>query len=83
MGAKEYLERWSPTEKEKELIPALKSICDEDDYDFVLGVLVHLEREEERETVLDYIRKKKLDIMSDVTMIAFYIDQHREKKEQG
>lgn len=80
MDAKDILAKWKTTEKEKELIRVLRGICDEDD--FVLGIIADLESDEEREMVLDYIRKKKLAIMSDVTMIAFSIDQHREIREQ-
>ena len=77
MGAKEILEKWKMTPKEKELIPALRKICDEDD--FVLGVIAHLESEEERTLVLDYIRNNKQVTRSVVTMLAFFIDEDRVK----
>lgn len=79
MDAKDILAKWKMTEKEKELIRVLRGICDEDD--FVLGIIADLESDEEREMVLDYIRQNKHATTSELTLVAFFIDEDREAKE--
>ena len=73
------------TEIEKQLIGILRDIWD--DKDFILGVITDLETDEERQTVIDYIKENRDtasdSITDDIILLSLFIDQTRQPENDG
>ena len=80
MNLSAYIEKEYKTNKlSKELIDELKKISE--DKEFIAGVLLDVENDEDKLTLLEYIRKGEDVNYSQVILNSLWLYQQREEKE--
>lgn len=73
----EYIERESKRNKiNKELISELKKISN--DIEFIYGVLLYAEHEEDRKSLLEYIKKGEEVNFEQIILTSLWLSQQRE-----
>lgn len=74
----EYIEKESKrNEINKELISELKKISN--DTEFIYGVLLYAEHEEDRKSLLEYIKKGEEVNFEQIILTSLWLSQQREK----
>ena len=80
MNLSAYIEKEYKTNKlSKELIDELKKISE--DKEFIAGVLLDVENDEDKLTLLEYIRKGEDVNYSQIILNSLWLYQQREEKE--
>lgn len=82
MSETEYIEKEVKTnELSRELVSELRKVSN--DLEFIYGVLLDVENDEDKVTLLEYIKKGEDVNFEQIILNSLWLSQQREKEENG